>query len=256
MFGFKKNNAIAPAKKFASELDFAASEAYNLLRTNISFALAGKNENGRLLGISSPCPQEGKSFTSINLAYSLAKDGQKVLLIDGDMRRPSVAGVLEMSRTPGLSNLLAGGNAEEIIHFGTLHENLDVLLSGDIPPNPSELLGSERMQTVIGEFSQKYDYVIVDLPPVTAVADPLVMSKLLDGIVVVVRHGYTKKKNVREAVRQLNFSGVRILGFVYNGFRHGSTKYYKRSGKYYRRSYYTYENTESGSAKPDKTDKK
>ena len=240
MFGFKKKNTISPARKFASELDFASSEAYNLLRTNLSFALASKDGGARLLGVSSPCPQEGKSFTSINLAYSLAKDGQKVLLIDGDMRRPSVAGVLEMSRTPGLSNLLAGGNADEIIHFGTLHENLDVLLSGDIPPNPSELLGSEKMKRVIEEFSRQYDYVIVDLPPVTAVADPLVMSKLLDGIVVVVRHGFTRKKNVREAVRQLNFSGVRILGFVYNGFRHGSSRYYKRSGKYYRKNYYTY----------------
>ena len=250
MFGFKKNNAIAPAKKFASELDFASSEAYNLLRTNISFALAGKEGDARILGVSSPCPQEGKSFTSINLAYSLAKDGQKVLLIDGDMRRPSVAGVLEMSRTPGLSNLLAGGKAEEIIHFGTLHENLDVLLSGDIPPNPSELLGSERMKNVIDEFAEKYNYIIVDLPPVTAVSDPLVMSKLLDGIVVVVRHAYTRKRNVREAVRQLRFSGVRILGFVYNGFRYGSSKYYKRSGKYYRKNYYTStENSEKSANK-------
>lgn len=239
MFGFKTSKSIAPAKRLASELDFASSEAYNLLRTNLSFALADKEACCRLIGISSPCPQEGKSFTSINLAYSLAKDGHRVLLIDGDMRRPSIAGVLETSRTPGLSNLLAGGNADEIVRRGTLHDNLDVLLSGDIPPNPSELLGSERMNKLIDEFSKTYDYVIVDLPPVTAVADPLVMSKLLDGIVVVVRHGYTKKRNVREAVRQLTFSGVRILGFVYNGYRHGSGRYYKRSGKYYRKDYYT-----------------
>ena len=240
MFNFKDKNAIAPAKKIASELDFASAEAYNLLRTNISFALAGKDEGARLLGVSSPCPQEGKSFTSINLAYSLAKDGRKVILIDGDMRRPSVSNVLSMSRTPGLSNLLAGGKAEEIIHFQTLHENLDVLLSGDIPPNPSELLGSEKMKKMIEEFSKQYDYVIVDLPPVTAVADPLVMSKLLDGIVVVVRHGFTKKKNVRETIRQLKFSGVRILGFVYNGYRQGTTRYYKK-GNYYRKSYSAYE---------------
>ena len=162
-----------------------------------------------------------------------------MLLIDGDMRRPSVAGVLEMSRTPGLSNLLAGGKVEDIVHVGTLHENLDILLSGDIPPNPSELLGSERMKKIMGEFSEKYDFVIVDLPPVTAVADPLVMSKLIDGIVVVVRHGYTRKRNVRETVRQLTFSGVRILGFVYNGFRYGSSGYYKRSDKYYHKDYYT-----------------
>jgi len=247
MFNFGKNNKVAPAKKFASELDFASAEAYNLLRTNISFSLAEKEGVGRLIGVSSPCPQEGKSFTSINLAYALAKDGHKVLLIDGDMRRPSVAGVLEMSRTPGLSNLLAGGKEEEIVHIGVLHENLNVLLSGDIPPNPSELLGSDRMQSLITSFSEKYDYVIVDLPPVTAVADPLVISKLLDGIIVVVRHEFTRKKNVREAVRQLRFAEVRILGFVYNGYHTGSSRYYKRSGKYYRKNYYTYREHGNGS---------
>ena len=170
----------------------------------------------------------------------MAKDGRKVLLIDGDMRRPSISNVLSMSRTPGLSNLLAGGKAEEIIHLQTLHENLDVLLSGDIPPNPSELLGSEKMKKMIEEFSKQYDFVIVDLPPVTAVADPLIMSKLLDGIVVVVRHGFTKKKNVRETIRQLKFAGVHILGFVYNGYRQGNNRYYKK-GNYYKKRYYTYE---------------
>ena len=250
MFGINKgqtDNKIAPAKKFAGDLDFASAEAYNLLRTNISFSLAGKT-GARLIGVSSPCPQEGKSFTSINLSYSLAKDGQKVLLIDADMRRPSVSTVLEYSRTPGLSNLLAGGDPAEIIHTGVLHDNLDVLFSGDIPPNPSELLGSEVMGTVMNAFSEKYDYVIVDLPPVTAVADPLIMSKRLDGILVVIRHNQTKKKNAREAVRQLRFSGVRILGFVYNGYHQGSSRYYKKS-KYYRKSYYTYESKPDTAAK-------
>ncbi|MBR2459810.1 MAG: CpsD/CapB family tyrosine-protein kinase [Clostridia bacterium] len=246
MFKFldKGSNKMAPAKKLASELDFASAEAYNLLRTNVSFALAGKDGGAKLFGVSSPCPQEGKSFTSINLSYALAKDGHKVLLIDADMRRPSVSTVLELSRTPGLSNVLAGANPDETIHYGTLHENLDVLLSGDIPPNPSELLGSPMMQRLIGEFGEKYDYIVVDLPPVTAVADPLIMSKMLDGIIVVVRHAYTRKRNIREAVRQLHFSGVRILGFVYNGYHHGSGRYYKKS-KYYRKDYAYKENKEA-----------
>lgn len=224
------------ANKLAGDLDFASAEAYNLLRTNIMFSLPGKKNCGKLMGVSSPNPQDGKSFTSINLSYSLAKDGQRVLLIDGDMRRPSIARVLSMPCAPGLSNLLIGGERESIVHTGVLNENLDVVFAGDIPPNPSELIGSEKMKELLDEFAADYDFVIVDLPPVNAVADPLIISKLLDGIVLVIRHNYTKKKNIREAVRQLKFAEVNILGFVYNGFSRGSG-YYKKGGRYYKHYY-------------------
>lgn len=234
---FKKQEvALSQEKKIGEMLDFASAEAYNLLRTNVTFSLPGKSD-ARVVGISSPSPAEGKSFTSINLAYSLAKAGQRVLLIDGDMRRPSIARVLSLTNPLGLSNLLIGRAVEQVTNRNVLHGNLDVICSGDIPPNPSELLGSEAMKSNIESFRTKYDFIIVDLPPVNSVADPLIISKLLDGIIIVLRHGYTRKKTVREAIRQLRFAEARVLGFVYNGY-HRNSGYYKRRGSKYYKHYY------------------
>lgn len=229
----KRDSRFPQARKIASELDFASLEAYNLLRTNIAFSLPKKN-GARLIGVSSPNPQEGKSFTSINLAYSLAKDGHKVLLIDGDMRRPTLASVLSVLNPRGLSNILVDDDIEDAVNHGILHENLDVICSGALPPNPSELLGSKAMDELMERFRIMYDFVIVDLPPVNAVADPLIASKRLDGTVIVIRHGYTKKKNVRAAIRQLRFAEIKVLGYVYNGYSRGS-KYYKSksNNRYY-----------------------
>ena len=227
------------SKTLHKNLEFTATEQYKLIRTNWDFTLP-ENEKCPVIGVTSSMRGEGKSTTAVNLSYVFAEKGSKVLLIDGDLRIPSVAKKLEIESTPGLADLLRGKGAQISEFQSHLLPNWFVLPSGDIPPNPSELLGSSRMGKILDQLREIFDYIVVDLPPVTAVADPLVMSKLLDGIVVVVRHGYTRKKNVREAVRQLNFSGVRILGFVYNGFRHGSSRYYKRTGKYYRKNYYGY----------------
>lgn len=232
----KRESKLPQARKIASELDFASQEAYNLLRTNIAFSLPKRN-GSRLIGITSPNPQEGKSFTSINLAYSLAKDDHKVLLIDGDMRRPTLANVLSIFNSRGLSNLLVDEDIDDAVNHGVLHENLDVICSGALPPNPSELLGSKAMEDLMGKFREMYDFVIVDLPPVNAVADPLIASKRLDGTMLVIRHGYTRKKNVRAAIRQLRFAEIKILGYVYNGYSRG-TKYYKSKSS---NGYYTSE---------------
>ena len=217
--GNKNTNETAKVKikrGIGPELNFASNEAYNLLRTNLSFSLPDKT-GGKIIGVTSACPQDGKSTTSINLSYSLAEAGHKVLLIDADMRRPTIAKLLNEPISPGLSNLLAGDESEEILHKGLLSEKLDILFSGDIPPNPSELIGSAKMQSTLEAYQAQYEYVIIDLPPVTLVSDPLAVSKYLDGIIVVVRHKKTRKKEVIETVRQLRFVGVKILGFVYNG---------------------------------------
>lgn len=215
-----KKNKKTPAEKrgahkIGKELDFASAEAYNLLRTNLSFSLPD-NDSGKVIGITSPCPQEGKSTTSLNLAYSLAEAGNDVLLIDADMRRPSVCKMLDLPKAPGLSNLLAE-NSEDAMHTGVLSEKLTVLLSGDVPPNPSELIVSEKMKKLIEDFREKYDYILVDLPPIMSVSDPLAMSRNIDGMIVVVRHGHSKRKDVVEAMRQLKLVNANVLGFVYNG---------------------------------------
>ena len=225
MFGNlkKKGTEKKGGQKIGKDLDFASLEAYNLLRTNLSFSLPD-NDAGKVIGITSPCPQEGKSTTSLNLSYSLAEAGYKVLLIDADMRRPSVSKTLDLPRSPGLSNMLTE-EPENAVRTGILTENLSVLLSGDIPPNPSELIGSKKMQKLIEGFRTEYNYIIVDLPPVIAVSDPLAMSKNIDGMVVVVRHGHTKRSDVIETMRQIKMVNINVLGFVYNGASRNKPSY-------------------------------
>lgn len=223
-------------------MSFAAAEAYKLLRTNLMFSLPAESKC-RIIGMTSSFRSEGKSLTSINLAYSLAESRKKVLLIEGDMRIPTLAKRLRLSAYPGLSNLMAGLNSvsDTINVYQTEVEpevfiSFDVITSGNVPPNPSELLGSERMLTLLGKLRERYDYIILDLPPVTAVTDALVVSKLVDGMVVVVRNNHAIRGALAETIRQLRLVDTRILGFVFNGGVESSSRYYK--GKYYKGKYY------------------
>ncbi len=220
----KPQEKAAKKAKLGKDLDFASTEAYNLLRTNLSFSLSDKN-GAKIIGITSPSPQEGKSTTSLNLGFSIAEAGHKVIVVDADMRRPSLAKMLEKKMSPGLSNLLVE-EVDGAVHEKVLHDNMSVLLSGDIPPNPSELVASQKMKSLLEELSSKYDYIIVDLPPVNAVSDPLAISRYIDGVILIVRHVVSKRKDVLEAVRRLKMIDVKVLGFVYNGIYKG--KKYRR----------------------------
>ncbi|MBR5114782.1 MAG: CpsD/CapB family tyrosine-protein kinase [Oscillospiraceae bacterium] len=243
-----KNNAVTDSNferkhMIASNMNFAASEAYKLLRTNILFSFSGK-EGCRVIGMTSSFRGEGKSLTSINLAYTLAVSGKSVLLIEGDMRLPTMAKRLGISASPGLSNILVGVSADSIPSFGVSSEegvnaSVDVLVSGDVPPNPSELLGSEHMQALIKTLRKHYEYIILDLPPVTAVTDALVACKLVDGMVVVVRNNHAVRRALTETIRQLRLVDAHILGFVFNGASGSGSGYY-RGKKYYRSSDYEY----------------
>lgn len=230
-FSFSSDNAT----KFGAELNFATKEAYALLRANLSFSLLGK-EGGKKIGITSSVPQEGKSTISINLAYSLADAGNKVLLMDGDMRRGSIAKKLGKRSAPGLSNYLVGDESS-VVYTNVLIDGLDVIVRGDTPPNPSELLGSEKMEKTMDNLAEKYDYIIVDLPPVNSVADPLIISTYLDGVIVVLRHEHTRSELVRETIHRLKFARAHIFGFVYNAYSKIHKNYYRG---YYRNRYKEY----------------
>lgn len=215
---------------------FYIQEAYNTLRTNIRFAIPG--DGCKKLCLTSGLASEGKSTTILNLAISFAETGSKVLLIDGDMRRPSLARLLIEKASPGLSNVLAGfANADEAIRK-SVRPNLDILFAGEIPPNPLELLGSPRMKQLIDTMSIRYDYILVDTPPVSIVSDACEVANLTDGVLFLVRQNQTDKDAVSRGVKQLELSNARLLGFVLNGMMEEGGKSYKYRYKY--RNKYTY----------------
>lgn len=227
-----KNRAIYDHCLFGDQLSFAASEAYKLLRANLMFCLPDE-QKCCVIGITSSIRGEGKSTTSVNLAYTLAESKKKVLLIEMDMRLPTIAKWLYISPAPGLSNLLAGMNSrEEVLQRSGTKSGFRVVTAGDIPPNPSELLGSGRMKTMLEAFSQEFDFIILDMPPVNVVSDALVVSKLTDGMIVVVRREANDAPSLNEAMRELKLSDAKILGFVMTHGENQNKKYKKYGYKY------------------------
>ena len=230
-------------------MNFAAKESYKRLRTNIIFSFPNEGKC-RVVGITSAQPGEGKTVTSINLSYSLAELGKKVLYIDADMRRSSVGRKLNIPSTPGLSNLMVDlvDLSSAIREYRTKSGiEFDIIAGGDVPPNPAELLSSDRMKSLFEALGKVYEYIIVDLPPVCAVVDALAVSANLDGMLVVLREQHTAKNSIAYCVEQLQFSGVKILGFVLNGSYEGMSKKYSYKKYGYRYSYgYGYRKSKDG----------
>lgn len=218
---FEKENSEAQASvevRSAEPLSFAASEAYKRLRTNVMYSLpVSEEESCRVIGITSALRGEGKSTTTINLAFSLAEAGKKVILIEADMRLPNIAKRLEISQTPGLSDfLVSAGSNLPIIKRLAEPSNLCVIAAGNVPPNPSELLSSDRMENLLKVLTKQFEYILIDLPPIGAVTDAVVISRLTDGMIIVVREDYGNKRALADAVRQLKIAKAKVLGFVVN----------------------------------------
>lgn len=231
---------------FGPNLNFSATEAYKLLRTNITFSFSDEG-TGHVIGITSSIQSEGKSSTVCNTAYALSEAGGRVLLLEGDLRRPTIGAKLSLARAPGLTNLLVSrGEYKEMVQHCALAPGLDVITSGDVPPNPSELLSSNRMAGLMEQLRQEYDYIVVDLPPVTAVSDALAISKFLDGVIMVVRSGVSEQQMLAEALRQLEMVNVRILGFVYRDCDISGNKYSKKYSKKYYKYYNEYAKKTAG----------
>lgn len=237
-------SSIVRPKLVGSGISFAASEAYKLLRTKLLFSFT-EEKSCYVIGVSSALAGEGKSLTSVNLAYSMSQLGKKVLLVDCDMRRPSLSVKLPVAQEPGLSNYLSGRSQLDglIQPCGIPEEEncFQVLAAGPNPPNPVELLSSERIEQLLEILRQSYDYVILDFPPVGEVSDALSVTKQADGMLLVVRQNYCDRNVLHAVARQFSFMGAKILGVVYNCASEGNgvyrKKYYqyaKYAGSYYR----------------------
>lgn len=207
-------------------------ESYRVLRSNVRFAAVGEPLNSIM--VTSTAPGEGKSMTSCNLAIAMALDGKRVILVDADLRRPTVHEKFGMRNTPGLTNVLVGALPLDKALQDTEVENLQILASGPIPPNPAELLNSNSMLQVQEELKQRADIVIYDSPPCLSVADAQVMSTTVDGVIYVVQLGSTRKSALKHGHELLRQAQARVLGVVYNKLQVDN----KRSDYYY--GYYSY----------------
>ena len=226
------------------------AESFRSLRTSILLSSAVKQP--QLILFTSPMPQEGKTTTCVNMAIVLAQRGGKILLVDADLRRPGIHRAFGMSNSAGLSSVLAGLDSfENVVQRYPPLSNLFILPTGPTPPQPAELLGSDRMQELLEKFRLSYDQVIVDSPPVNLVTDPAVLSPFMDAVFLVVRSGKTSKSALRHARDQLLQIKAPLTGIVVNDTNLHSVDYHYRS--YYGKKqggYYTAdenrENVEGG----------
>lgn len=202
--------------------DTHAREAYNRIYMNINFL--GKDEKCWL--ITSSIASEGKTTSAVNIAVSMAMIGKKVLLIDADMRRSSIHSVLGISNKYGLSDLLVSETEKNTFTLNTELENMYVITAGRRPPNPTRLLGSERMGQIVHDAKQMYDYIIVDTPPALLSSDALSLATWIDGIILVTRYAFSKKPEIKLARNELSLTKTPIVGAIINRYGDGNKSKY------------------------------
>ncbi|PKR77803.1 capsular biosynthesis protein [Halalkalibacillus sediminis] len=200
------------------------SEQYRTIRTNLQFSSVDKDLRSML--VTSSGPGEGKSLTTANLAVVFAQQGKSVLLVDADLRKPTVHYTFKMNNTFGLSNYLIGEHPLEKLVQDVKIPGLDVLSCGPIPPNPSELLGSKQMKRLLEDAKSKYDLIIFDTPPVLAVTDSQVLSNYVDGALLVVRSKQTENESAIKSKELLEQANANILGVVLNDKDMEGKEYY------------------------------
>ncbi|HJU66864.1 MAG TPA: polysaccharide biosynthesis tyrosine autokinase [Gemmatimonadaceae bacterium] len=241
-------NGAEVARRLATHFDprSPVAEAYRSLRTNLAFARA--HEAMRILVLTSPGPADGKSTTVANLAITFAQQGQRTLLIDGDLRRAVLDKMFKVPRSPGLTDVLVGRQRLRDVVHATEIEHLSVVGSGPFPPNPSELLGSSAMREVLRDAQTEFDVVLIDSPPLLAVTDAAVLATMADGAILVIRVGATAKAAVRRAVAQLQTVHGRVVGAVLNDVDLRSGAFSGSYGYYY--YYYYGEGARNGKGGP------
>ena len=222
-----------PKKILCAGSSFNVKEAYNSIRTNLLFIQQG--EKCPVFVITSPTANNGKTINAINLAVSFAQMGKKTLLIDSDMRNPTMHRMFSIPVKNGLSEILAG-MTDNISVSKTGIENLSVLTAGKIPPNPAELLSSNRMDKLLDFVKEHYDCVFIDTPPINIVTDSTLFAQKVTGYVLIVKADTTNIADVKATVSNLEQIDANILGFILNDINSDKKKYYS----YYRKYSYNY----------------
>jgi capsular exopolysaccharide synthesis family protein len=237
----KKDNKETTAQNLINaETSFQIVEAYKNLRANLLFALS--TSDSKAVAITSSEPNAGKSYTCANLAITMAQTGNKVLIIDGDMRKPVMHKHFAQPNQQGLSTLLSGSTTkiDDVLHEGVA-PNVDLISSGPIPPNPSELLGHERMKKLLDKVAAKYDYIFVDTPPINVVSDSMMLTKVTAGVLMVARQKQSTLDEVHRAVDKYRTLEAPILGIVLTDVGAGGRGYAYGRYSYYSYNYYQYE---------------
>lgn len=234
----KKNDAAVEKAKnvLSSDSKFAIVEGYKIARTNLVFSLTTQENN--CVAVTSWSKGEGKSTATVNLAISFAKMGKRVLLIDTDLRRPNLHNLLKLKNETGVSDVIGQfGDFETAVHHDAI-PCLDVLTSGAIPPNPSELLASASFADLVNRAKGEYDYVIMDTPPLGVVADTLLLKDYVGGYVLVVREKVTTHGDIERALQNVRLADSKVLGFLKVGCSMRSKGYKKLGYNYYTSGYY------------------
>ncbi len=213
------------------DTDFDTVETYKSIRTNIMFSMP-KQDNAKVIAVTSSIPGEGKTTTAINLAITFAQTGAKILLIDCDLRRSRVHRYLQIEKKDGVSNVVCGYTLLENAIQQNIRPNLDCITAGENPPNPAELLQTEEFKNMISVLQSQYDYIFIDTPPITVVTDATVVTKVCTGVIVVARSEMTTYDLLDPAIKELKNAGSQIIGTIV----HDSSEKQKKYG-YYKSKY-------------------
>lgn len=212
----KKRDKRIQRKYLLDDPKSTVSEAFRTLRTNIQFTAIDKEVKS--IVITSTRPREGKSTISFNLAITMAMAGQRTLLIDGDLRKPHIHNYIKSNNDIGLTNILADdADFMRVINLMEDYDNMHVITSGPVPPNPAELLSSQKIKKFLKNISNYYDSIIFDAPPIGAVTDGAILSTIVDGAILVAEANFIKKEELLRSKESLDRVGANILGVILNG---------------------------------------
>lgn len=240
-----ENKTSEKQRRAVSALNFGTAEAYKSIRANLNFAIP--NKKCRKILFTSAMAGEGKTTTSVNTAITIAQTGAKTVIVDCDLRKARVHRMFSQANKEGVSNVLSGMNELKDVIRETNKKDLNFISAGTIPPNPSELVASTAMEKLLADLEEMFEYIVIDCPPVNVVSDALPIAKLVDGVVLVIKHKVSTYPALNDTIRSLKFAGANIVGAVMNGVDvedvYSKSKYkykYRYRYRYYKYSNYSY----------------